>query len=74
MPPMITTTSEFRSQRPSWPEATPACEAKTTPPNAASAEPITNAIANVIWMLIPSAEVMSRSSTPARITIPVRVR
>ena len=33
-----------------------------------------NAIANVSWMLIPIAETMSRSSTPARITMPVRVR
>ena len=37
-------------------------------------EPTTNAIANVPWMLIPSAEVICRSSTPARITIPVFVR
>ena len=32
-----------------------------------------NAIANVHWMLIPIAEVICRSSTPARMTIPVRV-
>ncbi len=32
------------------------------------------AIANVRWMLIPSAETIARSSTPARMTMPVRVR
>ena len=46
----------------------------TTPPNAASAEPTRNASAKTNWMLRPSAEVICRSSTPARITIPVRVR
>ena len=50
------------------------CEAQTTAPSAASAEPTTNAIAKVIWMLIPSAEVIFSSSTPARITMPVFVR
>ena len=45
-----------------------------TPPRPASAEPTMNAIANVSWMLIPSAETMARSSTPARMTMPVRVR
>ena len=49
-------------------------DAPTAPPKAASAEPTTNAIANVRWMLMPSAEVIWRSSTPARITMPVRVR
>ena len=71
---MITTTSEFSSHWPSWPEATLPWEAPTTPPKAASAEPTTKAIANVSWMLMPSAETMARSSTPARITMPVRVR
>jgi hypothetical protein len=45
-----------------------------TPPRPASADPTTKAIANVSWMLIPSAETIARSSTPARITMPVRVR
>ena len=74
IPPMITTTSELRSHWPSWPEATAPCEAPTTPPKAASDEPTTNAIAKVSWMLTPSAEVICWSSTPARITMPVRVR
>ena len=33
-----------------------------------------NAIAKVSWMLTPSAETIARSSTPARMTMPVRVR
>ena len=45
-----------------------------TPPKPASAEPTTKAIAKVSWMLMPIAETMSRSSTPARMTIPLRVR
>ena len=51
-----------------------AWEAQTTAPNAASAEPSTNAIAKVRWMLIPSADVIFWSSTPARMTMPVFVR
>jgi hypothetical protein len=74
IPPMITTTSEFRSHWPSWPGATAPCDAPTTPPKAARDEPTTNAIAKVSWMLTPRAEVIWRSSTPARITMPVRVR
>ena len=74
MPPTITTTSEFSSHWPSWPEEMFDWDAQTTAPSAASAEPTTNAIANVFWMLIPSAEVICSSSTPARMTIPVFVR
>ena len=44
-----------------------------TPPKPASADPTTKAIANVSWMLMPIAETMSRSSTPARMTMPLRV-
>jgi hypothetical protein len=51
-----------------------ACEPHTTAPKAASAEPTTKAIAKVRWMLIPSADVIFWSSTPARMTMPVFVR
>ena len=71
---MITTTSEFSSQLASTPGARLANDPPMTPPKPANAEPTTNAIANVSWMLMPIAETMSRSSTPARMTIPVRVR
>ena len=43
-PPTITTTSEFSSHCPSWPDAMFDCEAQTTAPTAASAEPTTNAM------------------------------
>ena len=44
-----------------------------TPPKPARAAPTRNAIANVTWMFTPIAETICRSSTPARIVIPVRV-
>ena len=47
MPPMITTTSENSSHWPSCPCAIEPCEPPTTAPNATSAEPTKNAIANV---------------------------
>ena len=47
MPPMITTTSELRSQFESTPGARLANEPPMTPPRPASAEPTKNAIANV---------------------------
>ena len=74
MPPMITTTSELSSQTPSWPCEMLPWEVPTVAPSATSAAPTANAIANVTWMLIPSAEIICRSSTPARITMPVFVR
>ena len=55
MPPMITTTSELSSQFESTPGARLANEPPTAPPSPASAEPTKNAIANVSWMLMPSA-------------------
>src|SRR5262249_23973903 len=73
MPPTITTTSELSSHWPSCPDEMFDCDAQTTAPRAATAEPTTTAIANVFWMLIPSAEVICSSSTPARITMPVFV-
>ena len=74
MPPMITTTSELSSQMLSVPLATAVCDVPITAPMPASAEPTKNAIMNVRWMLTPSAATIARSSTPARITMPVRVR
>ena len=62
MPPMITTTSELRSQSPSTPGARLANSRRTPMP--ASADPMKKAIANVSWMFTPRAETMSRSSTP----------
>ena len=73
MPPMITTTSELSRNWPSRPGASVPNEPPKPPPRPARKEPTKNAIANVTWMLIPSACTMARSSTPARITIPVRV-
>ena len=73
MPPMITTTSELSRNCPSSPGASVPNEPPKPPPSPARKEPTKNAIANVIWMLIPSACTIARSSTPARITIPVRV-
>ena len=54
--------------------ATSPCEAPTTPPNAARAEPTTNATAKV--ELDADAERRRHLAVvdPARITIPVRVR
>jgi hypothetical protein len=74
MPPMITTTREFSNQFASTPGARLAKEPPIAPPMPASAEPTTKATAKVNWMLMPIAETMSRSSTPARMTMPVRVR
>ena len=74
MPPMITTTSELSSQMPSVPLETAVCDVPITAPIPASAEPTKNAIMNTRWMLTPSAATIARSSTPARITMPVRVR
>ena len=74
MPPMITTTSELSSQMPSVPLATAVCDVPITAPMPASAEPTKNAIMKTRWMLTPSAETIARSSTPARMTMPVRVR
>ena len=52
MPPMITTTSELRSQSPSTPGARLANEPPITP-MPASADPMKKAIANVSWMFTP---------------------
>ena len=74
MPPMITTTSELSSQMPSVPLETAVCDVPITAPMPASIEPTKNAIMKTRCMLTPSAETIARSSTPARMTMPVRVR
>ena len=71
---MITTTREFTSALTSSPWPTEISEPPSTPPRPASAQPTVNAIAKISWMLTPSAETIWRSSTPARMIIPVRVR
>ena len=59
---------------PSVPLATAVCDVPITAPMPASIEPTKNAIRKTRWMLTPSAETIARSSTPARMTMPVRVR
>ena len=46
----------------------------TTPASPASPAPIANVMANTICTLTPVADSMARSSTPARIIMPTRVR
>ena len=48
--------------------------APTTPPKPASPAPIAKVIANTSCTLTPQAASIARSSTPARIIIPTRVR
>ncbi len=74
MPPMITTTSELSRNCPSRPGASVPREPPKPPPSPARNEPTKKVIANVTWMLMPSACTIERSSTPALITMPVRVR
>ena len=45
-----------------------------TPPRPASPAPMANVVANSLPTLIPEAASMPRSSTPARIIMPTRVR
>ena len=71
--PMITTTSEKSSHCPSWPWPMDACTTADDPARRRR-RPTRNAIANVTWMLMPIADVICRSSTPARMTMPVFVR
>ena len=73
-PPMITTTSECSSHWPSAPVATPANEATITPPIPARNDPTKNVTANTIPTLIPRARTIDWSATPARMTMPIRVR
>ena len=70
---MITTISEFSSHCPSVPGAAPANDAPITPPRPARNAPTKNVTANTTPMLMPSARTIGWSSTPARITMPIRV-
>ena len=72
IPPMITTISAFSRNWMSTPGARLAVDPPRTPARPASAEPTTNVIAKTSWMLMPSAETIWRSSTPARTTMPIR--
>ena len=74
MPPMITTISELSRNAVSSPGAREIIVPPSTPPRPASIAPIRKAPANTSCTLIPSAETMSRSSTPARTILPKRVR
>ena len=71
---MITTTSELSSHWPSAPGATPANDAPIAPPIPARNAPTKNVMAKTTSMLMPSARTISWSSTPARMTMPMRVR
>ena len=70
MPPMITTISELSRNAVSWPGASEIIVPPSTPPKPASAAPMKNAPAKTSCTLMPSAETMSRSSTPARTILP----
>jgi hypothetical protein len=70
---MMTTTSEFSSQAPSDPVAAPAKEAPMTPPTPARKAPTKKVTAKTTVTLMPSARTIGSSSTPARMTIPIRV-
>ena len=74
MPPMITTISEMRRYWVSFALSTEIIVPPSTPPRPASMAPRKKAPAKTSWMLIPSAETICRSSTPARTIIPKRVR
>ncbi len=73
MPPMMTTISAL--SRKSWSSPGPSATIvpPNTPPSPASAEPMKNVAAKTTWMLMPIAETIARSSTPARTIIPKRV-
>jgi hypothetical protein len=71
---MITTISELSRNAVSCPGASEIIVPPRTPPKPASSAPMKNAPANTRFTLMPSAETMSRSSTPARTILPKRVR
>src|SRR5215203_5377209 len=74
IPPMITTISELSRNEVSSPGPSEIIVPPSTPPSPASRAPRKNAAANTSCTLIPRAETMSRSSTPARTIFPKRVR
>jgi hypothetical protein len=73
-PPTITTTRANRRISVSAPGRIVRRPAAIIPATPASTAPTTNIAANTRSMLIPRAETISRSSTPARRTAPIRVR
>ena len=74
MPPTITTISEASSSRVSSPGTIDSSTAPITPPKPARPAPSMKVIANTRFTLTPAAASMPRSSTPARIIMPTRVR
>ena len=73
MPPMMTTIRALRRKSASSPGAITRNAAASDPPSPARAEPRKNEAALTAPMLMPRAEVIARSSTPARTIIPKRV-
>ena len=74
IPPTITTTSEASSSRVSSPGTIDSSTAPMTPPKPARPAPIAKVVANTRLTLTPTAASIPRSSTPARIIMPMRVR
>jgi hypothetical protein len=74
MPPTITTTSEASNNRVSSPGTIESSTAPMTPPRPARPAPIAKVVANTRFTLTPAAASIARSSTPARIIMPTRVR
>ena len=74
MPPTMTTTSDASRKRMSSPGARDWNVPPTTPARPASPAPKAKTATKTSWMRMPLAASMSRSSTPARIIIPIRVR
>jgi hypothetical protein len=71
---MTTTISELSRNCVSLPGANGSIVPPSAPPRPARAEPRKKTTANTSWMFRPRAEAIARSSTPARIAIPSRVR
>ena len=74
MPPTMTTTSEASRKRVSSPGEIDWKVPPTTPAMPARPAPKANTRTNTSWMRTPIAARMSRSSTPARTIMPMRVR
>jgi hypothetical protein len=74
MPPMITTIRELSRNLSSWPGATDSTVPPKTPASPARADPRKNAAAKTSCTFTPSADAMAPLSTPARTTMPKRVR
>jgi len=74
MPPTMTTTRLASSSRVSSPGTMLSSTAPITPPMPARPAPSMKVIANTRFTLTPAADSIARSSTPARIIVPTRVR